>query len=229
MCAGDGDKHPLKQSIGELEYQGEIETLQALRHEAHRTLDHQLAALDDMDSKAMAIMRVNIVLLGLILTLLSLAADDRIVEAELQYVTGLTNSYMFIGVLALLSSTSLGALTYTASDSDIGIESEKIHAVIDAGLTEREFEIAATQSYGYWIRHNRRTNKLNAPLVTLTSVLVIIALAHLSLAVYVAFIDRGTYLLAALTWMLLFVLVIIAGLPFQAYEAINVWQEEHPR
>ena len=198
-----------------------------LREEVQRTLDNQLSALDDIDTKAMAILRVNIILLGLLLTLLSLAADPGFLAGpDPRHVAALTNSYMFVGIVSLLFSTALAALTYTASDADVGIEYEKIHAVIDADLTEREFEIAAAQTYGHWIRYNRRTNKLNSLLITLTSILAIVVIANLSLAVYSAFVDQYTGMLVLITWLLLGRLAWMAGLPAQVRSALGVINEE---
>lgn len=221
----DTDLHPLKEDIRDLEYAGDTETLTKLREESQRTLRNQLDTLDDIDSKSMSILRINIVLLGLILTAVSIASDTPN-GSSIVPVTELNNLYFVSGIVAILVSTAIAALTYTASDSDVGIQQERIYSTIDANLSEREFEVAATQTYAHWIGFNRRTILLNAPYITLTTLLIVVALIHLSLGVYDAFLGDHTLMLAIVAWVSVFFLAYGAGLHSQLLKALQIRAEE---
>ncbi|MFW5896207.1 MAG: hypothetical protein ACOCUA_02365 [archaeon] len=212
----DPPSHPLKVEIQGLDYRGDIDALRVLRRDAQRTVDNRLAALTDIDTKVTSILRINVILLGLVLTAVSIAADPTLVPGEDTLpISELNNPFMFGGILSLILSTALAAMTYTASDVDVGIQQEKLYDAIDADLTEREIELAAAQSYGHWIGHNRRTNTVNALYITLTSALVIVGLVLLSLAVYDAFVDRPSGLLVVIASIGLVGLIIAARVPGQ--------------
>lgn len=49
----------------------EFDILTIAREEAHRTVDHQLSTLNDIDTKAAKILRLNLLLLSIVLTGLS--------------------------------------------------------------------------------------------------------------------------------------------------------------
>jgi hypothetical protein len=196
------DKPSIKRQIEELDYQGETEALERLTEESKQTLKYQIDSLNDIDSKAISILRVNVLLIGLLFTAASFVADSSF------NLESLDNWAFYTGIISLLLSSALAALTYTASDSEVGIESEKIEKVIDADLSHREFEIAAAQSHIRWIWFNNRTNVINALLITLTNLALIIGLSHLAFGVYLAL--DGTYsgLIGITMWVLLLVLII---------------------
>ena len=112
----DEGVHPLTHRIEHLAYEGDSETAKKLRREAERTLGYQLEALHDIDPKAMAILRTNVVFIGLILTLFALATDVRDDVA----ITAFLNGYVAAGIVSLLISSMVAAATYTASDIEVG-------------------------------------------------------------------------------------------------------------
>ncbi len=216
---GEGNKPEMKERIEELDYQGDLEALQRLTEESKQTLGYQLESLNDIDSKAISILRVNVILIGLLFT-----AASFVVNSDFN-LTALDNLAFYTGVLSLLLSSALAALTYTASDSEVGIESEKINEVIDFDLSEKEFELAAAQSHARWVWFNNRTNVINAPLITLTNILLIIALSHLALGVYVAL--DGTYsgIITAIMWALLGIFILLSNIVKQLrtlYDQVDV-------
>lgn len=220
----DEELHPIKQQIRDLEYKGDTESAKSLRKEAQRTLDHQLAALDDIDTKAMTILRVNTVLIGLILSVFSLAVDFR----DDFPVTDFHNIYIFGGVIALLLSAMVAAATYTASDTEVGLSAETIHSAIDAGLTEQEFEVGAASSYAYWIEFNDVTNLKNAPLITITSGLLILGILSLSLGVYDAIIDYRTTVIAAIAYIAYLIMMYFTGIASQVSRWASVTDLPQP-
>lgn len=185
--------------------------MKALRKEAQRTLDHQLETLNDIDSKAMAILRINTILIGLVLTVFAIAVDFQ----EEFPVGNFSNEFVFAGVISLLLSSMVAAATYTASDAEVGFSSETIHSVVDADLTEHEFEVGAASSYGHWIEFNDSTNIRNAPLITITSGLLILGILSLSLGVYDAIIDYQITIIAAVAYVAYAIMMYFTGIVTQ--------------
>lgn len=210
------DKTEMKKNIEEIDFQGDLGALQRLTEEGRHTLESQLNSLNDIDSKAISILRVNVLLMGLLFTAASFVADSRF------NLSALDNFAFSVGVVSLLLSSALAALTYTASDSEVGIEGQKINEVIQSNLTEKEFELAAAQSHVRWIWFNNRTNVINAPLITLTNILLVIALAHLGLGAYIA-ID-GTHTAGVTVVMWVFLLIFIAA--SNIIKQVNTVREE---
>lgn len=221
----EGDEHPIRERIRELGFEGDTETVRRLAEEGQRTVDHQLEALNDIDTKAISILKMNLVIASAILTLGSFAANIEAVT-----IADLDNIYNATALVSLVLSSALAASTYTASDSEVGMDSESIRGVIDANLNEEEFEVAVAQSYAGWIEFNDRTNVLNAPLITLTTLLVVVAVIHLSLGVYEAFVSEHTIYIALVAWVFLLAVVLFAGLPRQLSRAAGVlsWSDLKP-
>lgn len=203
---GGEEKTEIKRRIEELDYQGDLAALTRLTEESKQTLEYQLQSLNDIDSKAISILRVNVVLIGLLLTAVSFVADSNFP------LTALDNFAFYIGIISLLLSSALAALTYTASDTEVGIPSQKVDEVIQSDLTETEFELAAAQSHVRWIWFNNRTNVINAPLITLTNILLVIALAHLSLGVYIAFNGGHVHLITGGMWTVLLIFILASNI-----------------
>jgi hypothetical protein len=53
-----------------------VNIVEISRQEAQRTLDNQFRMLSDIDDKAARLLRINLILLGIILTGISIAADS---------------------------------------------------------------------------------------------------------------------------------------------------------
>ena len=218
------ESHPLRRRISTLDYRGDPATARSLRKEAQRTLDHQLAALDDIDSKAISILRVNTLVIGLVLSVTSILTDS---SNEFS-VGSFYNVYMFAGVAVFLLSSMVAAATYTASDAIVGFSDETIHGVIDADLAADEFEVGAASSYGHWIAFNDVTNIKNAPLITITAGLMILGILNLSLGVYSAVIDQWTPVIAGGAYLAYAVILYFTGLTKQVRRWSNVSNRPRP-
>lgn len=214
---GDDDKQTeMQRQLAKLDYNGETETLKRLSDEGRITLNHQIDSLNDIDSKAISVLRVNVVLLGLLLTAASLIADSQQVALQ-----DFANNYTFFGVLALLASSAVAAVTYTASDLEVGIEADRIEDVIDSDLSEREFELAVAQSQIFWIRFNNRTNVINAPLITATNILLVVSLVHLALGVYASVVGQYVIAIAGSAWLLLLIFILATNIVSQVQSLVD--------
>lgn len=195
-------------------FQGDAETARQLRMEAERTVDKQVDLLDDIDSKAIRLLRVNVVLVGLILTVLSFLS-----RAEYVDVGAILNVYTGVGLLSLVLSSGFAAVTYTTSDLAVGVNPGDVALLLELDPTTAEFEEVVTKSYARWIRFNERTTVRNTPLITSTVVLMIAAIAYLSLGVYVALIGAVPPGLEAIAQLAMVVIGVTTGIPWQVGDA----------
>lgn len=159
----------------------EDDLLSVSREEAQRTVDNQIESLNDIDTKAIQIFRINIVIISIILTGVSLAQN-------MSNTGGLNidvflNGYNFVGLFCLLFSTAIAGLTYTASDQRIGLSSNDLRDILDNDYTERENLEGIISSYADWIDYNFETSVRNAPLGTLTVLFVVYAITFFSIGI----------------------------------------------
>lgn len=189
--------------------EGGVDVLRISREEAQRTLDNQLQTLSDIDDKAARILRINLVLLSIILTGVSIAANSDGSPPAESVLPALVNNYTIAGIVLLIFSTAVAAITYTSSDVRGGMSGEALRSILDNDFNDRENLEGIVESYARWIEHNYRTNVRNAPLGTLTLLLLLYALAALALGAKEAVGGGVSYslvlatlgLLALLTWL----------------------------
>lgn len=149
--------------------------------EGRRTIDKQNEILDSIDTKAARILRVNLVIVALLFTALSVATGSQADPVQ-EVLPNVLNLYTGLGILALLLSTGLAALTYTASAVRIGVTGGSLRSIVFEGDTsDRKRLRGLTRSYAKWIEQNYRTNAFNAPLATLTLILLVYAVVLLVL------------------------------------------------
>lgn len=141
----------------------------SVRREARETIDHQIAWVNGIDDKAMRTLRFNVLILGGVVSGVSILLDRGIIDG----VEEVTDPFLLTGVLALVGSTSLAALTYTASSMKVGMSSNDIGSVHQSDLSDEEHNHKLMTSYRRWIEQNRRTIALNSDLVTLTILLLV--------------------------------------------------------
>lgn len=160
----------------------------ALAHdELKRTFDYQVHRIREIDSKAIEILKANLLLIGIVVTGASiLAQTDLAIRAFL-------NEFTVMGGLLLLASTGLAAVTYTASNLRGGLDSHAAEMAIVAHVrqpeatdSESEFERQLLRSYGRWIDYNARVTAVNDILVTITVLLVFVAFVYVVAGVSVA-------------------------------------------
>ena len=182
------------------------------REEAHRTIDNQIQTLNDIDSKAARILRVNLFTIGVIFTGLSVVttSDTGNTAAPLYY-SDIVNLYTVTGMIFLLFSTAVAAITYTTSSLQGGVGPNDLRTFLNNDMSDRANLEGLIEGYAEWIEYNYRTNAKNAPLGTLTLLLLIVAIALLALgAKKAATDDVGPWLLGA-TGVFLLAVVYFTG------------------
>jgi uncharacterized membrane protein YozB (DUF420 family) len=152
--------------------------------EGRRTIDKQNEILNNIDDKAARILRINLVIVGLLLTGLSVTTGtEKQTDPVQEVLPDVINVYTELALLALLLSTGVAALTYTASALRIGVTGGSLRRIVFEGDTpDRKRLRGLTRSYSKWIEQNYRTNAYNAPLATLTLIFLVYAVVLLVLS-----------------------------------------------
>ncbi|WP_277543834.1 hypothetical protein [Haloarcula laminariae] len=203
----------------------DIDILQIAHDEAHRTVDNQIQTLDDIDAKAARILRLNIVLLGVILTGLSVASPAQGAGNAPVVYADFANSYSIAGICFLLLSTGVAAVTYTASSLTAGVGPNDLVQMVENDYTDTQNLEGLVSSYSNWVEYNYRVNAKNAPLGTLTLLLLIVAMASLSLGVKQALTGTVESWLLGIMILLLAAVVYLTGLIQQLQRWYRVRQE----
>ncbi|UTF52732.1 hypothetical protein [Natronosalvus rutilus] len=193
-----------------LEDEPDLNALEKGIDEARETIDHQIQSLNDMDSKAAKILRLNVLLFGLILTAISIAPQTDGLRLE-----DFNSDFLVIGLLFLFVSTTFAALTYTASEYLPGVQPADLDTITDENFTEHELHIVLTNSYSDWIQFNNETNIRNTPLSTATTLSLIAGITYLAIGVFDSIEELPAPEPVWLVHLLLIGLVIWADLPKQ--------------
>lgn len=162
----------------------EFDILTITREEAHRTVDQQLSTLNDIDTKAAKILRLNLLLLSIVLTGVSVVGTRSVDQSVSTTVSQYSNSFVVAGLVSILVSTVLAALTYTSSSMRGGPSGRDLHRLLYGDFTDRQKVYGLVESYSKWTQSNFRTNTRNAPLGTMTVSFLVYGIVFLAVGVY---------------------------------------------
>jgi len=160
--------------------------LELAREEAQRTVDKQNQTLNDIDTKAIKILRLNVLLVGTLLTIVSITLQS---PEQFPRLGTLINPFTVLGTGVLLFSAALAALTYTASTSRIGVGYDGVLTLAAGDGEYTDLQILdglVVEGYGDWIKFNDKTNIINSLYITLTILTLIYAISLFSLGIVVA-------------------------------------------
>jgi len=217
----------LRTELKSIDFAGDSELLSELRSEARETVDVQKETLDDIDTKASRILRLNVLLIGVIVSALSIATQGGGTGSTSFAVEHFVNPYTKLGLGSLIASTALAAMTYTASELDAGVDSDNLTSLIRADLPVDETRELLVKNYIVRINFNRSTNIRNIPLITATVVFVVFGIVFLSLGAYKATLGPVPLWLSVSTLLLFLGLLWISGLIKQTRRAAKDLREWH--
>lgn len=194
------------------------------REELRTTFDYQVERLREIDTKAIEILKANLLLIGIVVT-----GGSIIVQTDLDIGVFL-NPFTVVGGLLLLASTGLAAITYTASDLRGGLDLAAVDGILAReaarrgrtrgsaradgtavpkprgdGSAEADFDERLLRSYAEWIDYNARVTAVNDLLATITVLLIFVAFVYVIAGVVV-----GAAGLAAVRMWLSFALLTAA-------------------
>ncbi|WP_313692866.1 hypothetical protein [Halorarum halobium] len=161
-----------------MDEEGSEESVDLALEQARRVVDDQLQTLSDIDSKAIKILRLNVVLIGAAVSILSVSVRSNGFPSA-----RLVNGYTVVGGMLLLSSTLTAAATYTASTVKAGPSSSDVWRMISGKYDPDAVKQGLAGSYADWIDRNYRTNVKNAPVLTTTILSLAIAFICFSVGV----------------------------------------------
>lgn len=144
-----------------------------VREEARHVLDGQLQLLRETDRKAMATARVVAVILGLLLSALSL------VETPSRAVNG----WLTFGSVLLLASLAVAVLTYSVDRPTYGIGTGYLDDVGDDLGNPRHVERDLLPRYAHWIEANAEEVGSNSTYLLVSQWLLVAGLAILAVGV----------------------------------------------
>jgi len=193
------------------------QSLQLAREEGRETITEQVQNLRDIDQKAARILRLNLIIISLTPTVLSIIFQSD----NSPGLSVLLNEYTIFGLFCLLLSTGLAALTYTATDVQVGVGNDDLREIVDGNYEEEIVLENLVMAYGDWIEFNTRTGIRNAPYITLTVLLIVAAITNFVLGVIEISHSVPPYVIvvAAIGFLLL---AKLAGLPRQ----LSRWRAE---
>lgn len=222
------DPADLREDLADIDFDGEPEQMSELRDEARQTVDAQRETLNDIDTKASRILRLNVALIGILVSITSIATQIG-PESESGSIgfEPYVNVYTEVGIGALVLSTAFAAMTYTASELDVGVSSENLADLLRADFTFDETEELLVKNYIMRINFNRSTNVRNIPLIQMTIILIVSAIVAFVLGIYrgLAGTVPGWLVVAAVG--LIVGVVVVSGLITQVLRAFKDLREWH--
>ena len=119
-------------------------TRELTREELHTTFEYQVSRIQEIDAKAVEILKANLLLIGILVT-----AASVLVQTEFEAAVFL-NVFTATGGLLLFVSTGLAGVTYTASNLRGGLDATAVEHALSADSDEA-FEEQLLRSYGRWM------------------------------------------------------------------------------
>lgn len=218
----------LRQALEAIEFEGNSRSLSVLRAEADRTVERQLEALTDIDDKASRMLRLNVLLVGVVVSALSIASQlSGGSRASRPIVEQYQNAYVELGVASLVVSTALAAITFTATEYDVGVSSDNVTTLLGADLSSAEVQALLVKNYVARINFNRSTNVRNIPLITATIVFAVVGVVLFTLGTYEATVRPVPWWLTGGAIVVVCVVVVGSGFIEQTGRAVQDIREWH--
>jgi len=158
----------------------------------------------------MRILRFNFVIIGLLLTGVSIATDfgtaGHVDMDQIRDTSQFVSVYTKYGGLSLLLSTTFAGLTYTASTMQLGIGSGLIEEIREETYDKPEYHELLVEYYADWVDENDDKLSVNAFLITFTTWLAIYGVLMLALGVVrplFDFVPNGSFVFVTLSMALL--------------------------
>lgn len=158
------------------------DTFELLREEARDVIERQLTTISQTEDKASSVLRINLLVFGALLTVVSIIVR----LGNSSPLTTITDSifttiYVFLGIAALILSSIAAGITYTASNTYIGVSGEDLNQLTNLeSYSETKETLVA--GYSLWVKMNQYTLSTNHLGITLTISLIVTGVIFLGIA-----------------------------------------------
>lgn len=133
-----------------------------------------------MDTKAVRILRSTLLLIGLVLTALSISGQSPSFD-----ISRFVNYYTLSGMLSLILAVTVAATSYIVSSYEAGIGHGDLQSTRRERYTDIQLHENLASGYADWIQYNQNVVKYNPTLVTVTLILLIGAMGLLTVGILV--------------------------------------------
>lgn len=152
--------------------------------EGRDVIDQQVDWVRRIDRKAIQFIRVNVLVLGVGLTALSMG------EVSLaEIVDRFVNVFTASGIVTLLASMVGAAVTYGLTTVEGGVDGSDIRNTCENSYTENEMYSRLAKGYAHWISYNERIIGINVTAFLVTVLLVVDSVILLTAGAIVAVMD----------------------------------------
>lgn len=183
---------------GQSEY--DVASLRVTREEAREALDHQIDALNDIDDKAAQTLRLNVLLLGAVLTTASILVSSNGTPPIRRMVNGLVVAGAIVSAFSMV--TSIWA--YASTSYRTGTGPSDVRALLSRSPTEKELLTALLYNYAMWMERNARQNRRDGFTLFVSNVCLFLAMGY-----YASGIAFGFYLSDVGEWVSILVVVVL--------------------
>ena len=152
------------------------ESLERTLGRAESVLENQLALLSDTDDKAVQTVRIEMVLLGVIVSISQITAKPIPV-----------NVWMKLGGVLVISSIIAGVFTYSSSSPDFGPDPNYVYSNFESGDTNEDVYLELLQGYDEAISYNSNVVNDSAKHLFITQGLLIAGITVGASGVVLAF------------------------------------------
>jgi len=152
---GESGESRDQKSEDDLEEEHDLEALRITHEEARAVIDHQIDAIDDVDDKAAYSLRLNILLLGLLLTISSIIVGNQSTPSIQTFI----NPIMGIGVVCSGFSIVSAIWAYTSTRTETGPGPNDLELHLEEKFDEEEWLEILVRNYPRWIRQNAQSNR----------------------------------------------------------------------
>lgn len=156
----------------------ETEVLRTTLQETRPTLDTLEDFLGDIDDKAGRTLRLNTILIGLLLTALSLAFSQNLPGAA-----EFLNLAFYLGLVTSGISITTALLTFTRSSIRPGLATEDITEILKQDMNEKVLLLSLVLSHEEWIRENGRVNERDARSLFASHLFLFLSMGYYAFAV----------------------------------------------
>lgn len=152
----------------------DVDSLRVTREEAKAVLDRQIETLNDIDDKAADTLRLNVLVLGVVLTVASILSSNEATPTVVRVV----NEIAFAGAVASGFSMVGAVWAYTGTSYQTGVGRSDVRTALSRRPEETEWLAALLYSYTVWMKRNERANRQDGFALLLSHFFLLLSMGY---------------------------------------------------